>query len=71
MALLGTKWVARGEGANVENLCGIGNLVPLFTIRRFKTNLALTGRPIQDYDKERIEAAVADAERANARILHP
>ena len=63
--MLGTKWVAPGEGATAVELedaigswreCGGGLWVHLheLQVRGGQTNLALTGEPLTDYDLSRI-----------------
>jgi len=62
--MLGTAWTASGEGATVAELyiaddpdCIVGG--DLFEANR-RTNLRLTGQPIQDYDRRRMEAAIKE-----------
>lgn len=57
---LGTAWVALRQGATMRELAdfvSLGTLgctvEPCFAHQR--TELALTGRPCQDYDKRRVE----------------
>lgn len=69
MKKLGTIWVGPGQGATGLELCQAflasafaGRLVsPIFPRPHVKTNLALTGNPLQLYDLERIEQAEKQA----------
>jgi hypothetical protein len=55
---LGTVWCEPGKGAYLDVLLKAAGLPVNAEDELYRTDLALTGLPMQDYDKERIRYCV-------------